>query len=343
MVSAQRTSPTVKPLTTMNHRSIRNWELKFGVTQLVVLLGFVLGSISIAFVLGHHIGWEGGYQSSLASNVSNMVRFPIPEDQLEKEVRENVTSQVYAKLQEPEPGAGSAGSELHPGSGSAAGVGLEPDGEALRPIPELDTIKTTKAAPLTDMGVSEKRGVLSADSVFKKEAEKASQSGASIRVLGQSAGAGEKAKADSSATLGALLKEAGKDGKASEPKTGDAKAASALSVVVKEEQKPVEIAEKGRASVTVKEPLQTVATSKLSKGWYAQVAAPKAIKDAEELSDKLRKSGFEVSVERTQVKGEDYYRVLVGPEETKQLGDRLVSQLRREPYIKSEPFMRSVK
>jgi hypothetical protein len=43
------------------------------------------------------------------------------------------------------------------------------------------------------------------------------------------------------------------------------------------------------------------------------------------------------------VRGEEYYRVLVGPEQNRVHADRLVGQLRSERYLAAPPFIRQVK
>jgi len=81
----------------------------------------------------------------------------------------------------------------------------------------------------------------------------------------------------------------------------------------------------------------------LKKGWFAQVAAPKSSEEANSLSRALKSSGFLVSIEKAEVRGEHYYRLLVGPEENKAQAERLVEQLKRGPNVKGAPFLRLVK
>lgn len=81
----------------------------------------------------------------------------------------------------------------------------------------------------------------------------------------------------------------------------------------------------------------------LPAGYFAQVAAPTKLSDAESVARKLRQSGFPVVVEEAEIKGESYYRVLVGPEDNKVQADRLLEQLRSERYLTSAPFIRKVK
>jgi cell division septation protein DedD len=88
---------------------------------------------------------------------------------------------------------------------------------------------------------------------------------------------------------------------------------------------------------------EVVVKKVLPSGFFAQVAAPTKLADAESVARKLRQSGFPVIVEQADVNGAAYYRVLVGPEENKVQADRLLGQLRSERYLTSVPFIRRVK
>jgi cell division septation protein DedD len=87
----------------------------------------------------------------------------------------------------------------------------------------------------------------------------------------------------------------------------------------------------------------TVARKVIPSGYFAQIAAPKTLAEAEGVAKKLKRSGFPVVVEPTSVAGQSFYRVLVGPEQNKVQADRLVSQLKGESYISGTPFIRKVK
>jgi len=84
-------------------------------------------------------------------------------------------------------------------------------------------------------------------------------------------------------------------------------------------------------------------SSGIPRGWYAQVAAPPTEEAANQLVKKLRASGFEVALEKAEVRDEHYYRVLVGPEQSRELANRMLQELKRETYIRSEPFIRMVR
>lgn len=84
-------------------------------------------------------------------------------------------------------------------------------------------------------------------------------------------------------------------------------------------------------------------TSHIPRGFYVQIAATTNEGEAALLSRKVRESGFKVVVEQSVVGGSRYYRVLAGPEDTREHATRMVDQIRREPYINSQPFVRDVK
>lgn len=84
-------------------------------------------------------------------------------------------------------------------------------------------------------------------------------------------------------------------------------------------------------------------TSRVPHGWYAQVAAPSREGDALSLAGRLKASGFGVKIELARVRGQDYFRVLVGPEDARHHAERLIVQLKRESYLKGEPFIKLVK
>ena len=78
-------------------------------------------------------------------------------------------------------------------------------------------------------------------------------------------------------------------------------------------------------------------------GFYAQVAAPKRLQDAEKLARRLKQSGFPVAIESVTIDRQSFYRVLVGPEQNKLYTERLIGQLHSERYIPTDPFIREVR
>jgi cell division septation protein DedD len=86
-----------------------------------------------------------------------------------------------------------------------------------------------------------------------------------------------------------------------------------------------------------------LAQGKLPLGWYVQVAAPKDIDSATEWLGRLKKSGFQALVETASVNKQKYYRIVVGPEKSKETVTRLVQQLSRERLVDKSPFLKQVK
>jgi hypothetical protein len=84
-------------------------------------------------------------------------------------------------------------------------------------------------------------------------------------------------------------------------------------------------------------------TKTLQEGWYCQVLASQTQSDSQSIAQKLRASGFPVVLEEAIVNGKSYFRVLVGPESTREMATRLVDQLKREPSVTSKPFIRLVR
>jgi cell division septation protein DedD len=84
-------------------------------------------------------------------------------------------------------------------------------------------------------------------------------------------------------------------------------------------------------------------TDQLGQGWYAQIAAPSREMEAIQVAESLNGLGFPSVVEKARIGGEIFYRVLIGPEVDKKIAQRLVTQLQREPLVKSVPFLRQIK
>ena len=88
---------------------------------------------------------------------------------------------------------------------------------------------------------------------------------------------------------------------------------------------------------------QKPSEASLPSGWFVQVAAPESRVDANGLIEKLRSNGFKASIEVALIRDQQYYRVLVGPESNKELAERLLKQVAREPYLQGTPFLKYVK
>lgn len=127
---------------------------------------------------------------------------------------------------------------------------------------------------------------------------------------------------------------------AQEPKAVPAKQIEAKPT----EPKVTESAQKlSEPAPTKQEQKSPFVKSRVSGGWYAQVAATEKVDDANALAKKLKESGFPVVIEEANIRGEEYYRVLVGPEDERRYSETMVQQLKRETYLKSDPFIKLIK
>jgi cell division septation protein DedD len=83
--------------------------------------------------------------------------------------------------------------------------------------------------------------------------------------------------------------------------------------------------------------------AKIPTGWYVQVAAPRKVQDATEIAKKLQRSGIPVMIESAQVRGEDYFRVVAGPQAQRAGAEKLLTQIKSKGSVKGDPFVRAVR
>jgi len=333
-VPGPRTNPTVQS-TTKNRRSLRSWELRLGLPQVVVLVGLVTGSMVLAFYLGLNSGQRLGFELAQERTASSLPRLPVPGALPEGSVpQDDGAFDVYAKLNDTLPGA----------KGEVDPIKVAPVPEAESPLqqealfppasgekgktgamPELGSIKSVESEPLIN---AEAEAALNARLEEKMLPEGNTEGG----TLGDAASA--IARTDTAEVKPAPIEEVKKI-QESAPKTEVAKAVAPAVEKAEPEKAVAKVAPKTTNSPFIKK--------NLPKGWFAQVGAMQSLSDAEGIATKLKSSGFAVMIESAQVRGESYFRIMVGPEKSREQADILVSQLRRERYIEGDPFLRVVK
>lgn len=340
-VSGPRTFPTVKHLATMNNKNLRHWEFHLGIIQAVVLTGLAMGAVVCAFFVGYVAGHNKGFEGAMASNVSSVARLPIADEPQAPSRREE--SQMLARL--------SGATDAAPVEPAQPSVEEKP-----RALPDLSFARLDseeKPQAVVDQGAAEaeKKIEAAAGSLQAAKsgaaADSAAAPGNGVRVLGQGslpqpqvATAGDGGK-----TLGTLLPQRD-DAVKVEAVAGEAAAEPApVAAAAEKVRKEAVVAATVAPEPTIKPAAKAVdsARAKVQRGWFAQVAAPNKKADADALVRKLKSSGFNVVVESAKVRGEEYFRVLVGPEETRSMAEQLVLQLNREAYIDGAPFVRMVK
>jgi cell division protein FtsN len=337
----------------------RSGELRLGKLQVVVWLGLALGSIVGAYFVGFFSGRYVGFESARESSAGEVAKLPAPES-FQGAAGQNPGG-VYDKLKAPavmrepeEEGQAPQGRPIIKGSQAAevaAGtVRLEDDKKELA---GSDGVGGALQGNVSDEGL-EASG-LEEQEASESEIENviAEQNSGPQVIIGSDEGLGAAKVPDSVRLLG------------STPKTDTAKvdtAKDAQAKVVaptKSEKSATNLLDEriAKARSDAAKPASTsVSTTKTSgrdsgplvrkvlpSGYFAQVAAPKKVSEAEAIAAKLKRSGFPVVVESASVAGQGFYRVMVGPEQNKVQADRLVTQLKSEKYISGKPFIRKVK
>jgi cell division septation protein DedD len=322
-------------------------EVRLGKLQVVVWLGLALGSIVGAYFVGFFSGRYVGFESARESSAGEVAKLPLPET-FRGSVGQNPVG-VYDKLKAPAVlrdseevtalAKGRAGAES-----AAATARIEEIKREVEVAGTSDGEESPQADPAN--GASEEESSekdiegLIEDSQQGPELIIGSDEGLaggkvpdSVRLLGAGKAAG---KVETTNSIQAKSAAAPK-GEKSATSLLDERIANARNDAAKSAQ-PVETQAKttGRDS-------GPLVRKVIPSGYFAQVAAPKKLAEAESIAGKLKRSGFPVVVESASVAGQSFFRVLVGPEQNKVQADRLVSQLKSESYVSGDPFIRKVK
>lgn len=335
-----RTHPTVKPLATMNKKNLQQWELRLGVAQVVVLLGMVTGSIACAFYVGFSSGRGVGFEAALERSLAHSPRFPVAEG--EGNSASHNETDVYARLSAPVPALASSRKE-EPILGAIKSTEVAPLG---------DEVAVKEQAPLQPKTVeSSETAGLDMDSLFPIEpsVEEPSKFAKNLGEIAPQPKQERSASVNRPETIQAAKKTdtgiAKVELKELKPSQ---KVAEKPAAIVKPATKKTEVAKVANAApekpaIAAKAADKSLVRQTLPAGWFAQIAAPRKMQDASALASKLKSSGFPVLIESARVRGEEYFRVIVGPEQNKQQAERLIGQLKRESYVQGDPFLRVVK
>jgi cell division septation protein DedD len=362
-----RTRPTVKPLATMNKKNLSNWELRLGIVQVAVVVGTVMGAIICAFAFGLFTGKRIGFDTALSTSISQTSRIPITRDIMDEESQPDDVSRVYAKLNNSMAAQDDLGLEEE-----------EAELPELAPIKSTADIPVMEGVARdligADEGESKKKdpapaAVLedqaqNADKELVKDKELSSNTlGTVLRRNDQSVKDRKIALQQEQPQVEDPQIKVGDEAKKTpvavsrkEPK------AELLKITGKTPPKKLEVASVKPAPVRTTgsfgtdTPItkskkrsnglavsKTAVSSVVPSGWYAQVSAPQEVDDANNLARKLKNSGFRPVIEKAHVRGQSYFRVLVGPEDNRDQAMRLKAQLVREKYVKGDPFVKRIK
>lgn len=357
-----------------NQKKVKQtWSIKLGLVQAVVLLGVITGSMLCSFYLGLVSGQKAGFESAQAINLASVAKLPIP-DQYREEELDAAASKVFAKLSEPErvidenhqaPELPTLAAiemtkvvrpelplddleeAIIPKSKNQNVITILTDPPAIKSnnklvenIADQETIGSLKDATLTKQvdnleeqeDVQDYQGSSVLETLKDSDLIEIKKSDLVVKEAQKKRDDLVEDIADSDNNITVL-----KSKKELITKKADTLLSNKDSQKIKNDLKAKE-AEKTKD----KKPTSFV-KSKISTGWYAQVAAPSKLDDANGLAKKLKDSGFSSSIEVANIRGQEYYRVLVGPEEERKYSESMVQQLKREKYLRGDPFIRLIK
>jgi cell division protein FtsN len=85
------------------------------------------------------------------------------------------------------------------------------------------------------------------------------------------------------------------------------------------------------------------ASTKPAGSWYIQAGAARSDSEAAGYVRKFKAAGIQAKVERADVRGNLYFRVIVGPYTDKSAADKDLRKVANSKILKSEPFVRLIK
>lgn len=307
-------------------RGFFNKKIELGSFTAVILLGVCSGLMFSAFVAGYLSGNSVGFEKARSESIKSLSRFPIS-GAGDTEISDAEREEIYAKLDKPERVLGNIGIPA-----GAEGIVENVIEKVDQKLQEKDKPGSSLLNSLLNKGTEENEALPEASVADNKKAELETKS------------------------IGDILAENKKQILEEQKNLQETQAEQPI-VVPDQAQKSADLPEKVEQP-TLKEIAQTEKTEPkldpdtgltkpknyLSKavpsGWYAQISAPQTIAEANGMAEKLHNSGFPVVIEQAVVNQSTYFRVLVGSEKTRDQALRLVEQLRREPYITTDPFVR---
>jgi len=339
----------------------QGWEVRLGRLQVAVWLGLAVGAIVGGYFVGFFSGRYVGFESARESSAGEVAKLPVPELYANNAALN--PKGVYERLKEP--------AILRESNGPRASVRVGDNAELRDEAPPTQKITISD---LTDGGSKDLKNAGQAGSLVNGGADEpelfddASKNGeliigsdeglgaeslpgqvpSSVRMLG---GSPQKAAANGpDAAAMALLDERIANARNEATRVDQVKIADSQAKLDQSDEKLKSVGKLSDAEVAKqaekpapKDDNKGLVRKVLPPGYFAQVAAPKKLSEAEAVAKKLKRSGFPVIVESASVSGQSFYRVMVGPEENKVQADRLVSQLQGESYVSSKPFIRKVK
>ncbi len=305
-------------------------EIRLGALQIVVWLGLALGAIFGSYGLGFVSGRSVGFDNARSASGVEVAKLAIS-DVLPEISNQNISG-IYDKLNAP--------AILEQGSTAVKRAKGAADTSGVRGKGEL---AAASAQEIQQETIPEVESIFSNSELVD---ELSATTPRNVRLLGgeeeplEDLPSQPKARANDR-SVGALLDERIANGQEQEgnQKVLGTVANGTVTQLANEDNTSAKVAVANKVQKQAESALKIAVKKRLPEGYFAQVAAPKQLPQAEQIAKKLQKSGFPVVIESTTVKGENFYRVVVGPEDNKIQAQRLIAQLKGEKYLVSSPFI----
>ena len=313
--------------------------MRLTISQVLVLWSVVAGVMVLVFFFGLYAGREQGLEAALEEYRQFGARIPIANPQAISDARSNSSTPSAGAVSssgQPQAMAALNASPMIPSSELAL---LESSGK----LP-AGSAKTTAAAGPANTGSSAtgasgnkaelfdftEEGKMSKPQAVKENAAQPAKA-AELELFkeqnskAQEAAAKKAAAAQEKEETAARVK-AAKESEKAAAETAKAKATDAKLADGRSAEKAAE--------KTAPEP---------AAGWYVQVAATRDQSQASDVVDQSRRQGFTTVIEVASVRDSRYYRVLIGPYETRELALNAKSETKRKSLSRTEPFLKRIK
>lgn len=106
---------------------------------------------------------------------------------------------------------------------------------------------------------------------------------------------------------------------------------------------PADTAAGAKAATPPKGPATVISSRDIAPGWYVQVAAARALPDAQAMAGKLSGLPVESRIEEAKVGGATYYRLLAGPATDKDGALKTAQVIKRAKVAQGEPFVKHIR
>ena len=310
------------------------FKIGLKVWEVVVVCVCIVVGLFVAFIVGYRSGHSVGYDYALDNTISNTAKFSVYEDEA-PDLDSNSLNEIYARLSDdaitPKEDGKVSEIEVAPIKEEALSINVD------KVIPESPVKAMERAMKDYDEEVEIVENKEVVEVVNSKKVEEIqvadntsleiAKSNKNLKDLSfQIEEAEGYSKPESSKVEIKQMPKAHQETKEIKYQDNEKKLKLEVDTVKKENNIEIQNSK-----------------NKIKSGWYVQTLSSKDSSVANRLISVLKQSGFPAAIETTKLGNENLYRVLVGPESSKEYADRLANQVSREKYITGKPFVKLVK